>query len=177
VDKVAWAMKDQPPVAAVATGGRQLPAEGGNIFDHMTVVYEYPNNIFCTVAQRQIPGCFNETADSIHGTKGMAVINRNAVIKGEKNQRFREENDAMYDQEHRELFAAIRAGKLINDGERMASSTLLGIMGRMSAYSGQRVTWEQALNSKEDLAPEQSLKWTDSFEPMPRPIPGKYKLV
>jgi predicted dehydrogenase len=177
VDKVAWAMNDRPPMAAVATGGRQLPAEGGNIFDHLTVVYEYANGVFCTVAQRQIPGCFNETADQIHGTRGMAVINRGAAIKGEKEMRFREENDAMYDQEHRELFAAIRSGTVINDGERMASSTLLGIMGRMAAYTGQRVTWEQALNSKEDLAPEESLNWTDSFAPMPRPIPGQYKLV
>ncbi|MGI8604139.1 MAG: Gfo/Idh/MocA family protein [Verrucomicrobiales bacterium] len=177
VDKVAWAMKDQPPLAAVATGGRQAPAEGGNIYDHMTVAYEYPNNVVCTVAQRQIPGCFNENADYIQGTKGAGVLGRGVAIKGEKSQRFREENDSMYEQEHRELFAAIRSGQVINDGERMASSTLLGIMGRMAAYSGQRITWEQALNASEDLAPEETLAWSDSFQPMPRPVPGQYKLA
>ena len=59
----------------------------------------------------------------------------------------------------------------------MASSTLLGIMGRMAAYSGQRVTWDQALHSIEDLAPEETLKWDSEFEPMPRPVPGRYKLA
>ena len=96
VDKVAWPMKDQPPIACSATGGRQWPAEGGNIYDHMTVVYEYPNNIYCTVAQRQIPGCFNENSDYIHGTRGHAAIGRAVTLQNESRQRFREENDAMY---------------------------------------------------------------------------------
>ena len=59
----------------------------------------------------------------------------------------------MYQTEHDELFASIRAGKPINNGEYMAKSTLLAIMGRMAAYTGQEITWEMALNSKEDLTP------------------------
>ena len=59
----------------------------------------------------------------------------------------------MYQTEHDELFAGIRAGKPINNGEYMARSTLLAIMGRMAAYTGQEVTWEMALNSAEDLRP------------------------
>ena len=59
----------------------------------------------------------------------------------------------MYQTEHDELFASIRNGKPINNGEYMARSTLLAIMGRMAAYTGQEVTWEMALNSKEDLSP------------------------
>jgi hypothetical protein len=60
----------------------------------------------------------------------------------------------MYQTEHDELFAAIRAGKPINNGEYMARSSLLAIMGRMAAYTGQEITWEMALNSREDLSPE-----------------------
>ena len=59
----------------------------------------------------------------------------------------------MYQTEHDELFASIRNGKPINNGEYMAKSTLLAIMGRMAAYTGQEITWEMALNSKEDLSP------------------------
>ena len=59
----------------------------------------------------------------------------------------------MYQTEHDELFASIRSGKPINNGEYMARSTLLAIMGRMAAYTGQEVTWEMALNSKENLSP------------------------
>ena len=177
VDKVAWAFKDVPPLSCVATGGRQSPNPGGNIFDHMTAVYEYANGAFATVGQRQIPKCFNENADYISGTKGTAVIGRSVAIRGENPRRFREDNDDMYNQEHRELFAAIRSGKVINDGDWMATSTLMGVMARMAAYSGAKVTWEQALNSKEDLAPEESLKWDSAFTPNPLPVPGEYALV
>ena len=59
----------------------------------------------------------------------------------------------MYQVEHDEMFAAIRAGKPINNGEQAAHSTLLAIMGRMAAYTGQVVTPEMVLNSKEDLSP------------------------
>ena len=40
----------------------------------------------------------------------------------------------------------------------MAESTLTAIMGRMSAYTGKAVTWEQALNSQQNLMPE-NLTW------------------
>ena len=59
----------------------------------------------------------------------------------------------IYQTEHDELFASIRNGKPINNGEYMAKSTLLAIMGRMAAYTGQAITWDMALNSKEDLTP------------------------
>jgi predicted dehydrogenase len=177
VDKVSWAFRDQPPLSCVATGGRQHQVQGGNIFDHMTVVYEYPGGVTATVGQRQIPGCFNENADFIQGTKGSAVVARQVAIRGEKRKVFNEDNDAMYVEEHRKLFAAIRSGEVLNDGERMAISTLVGVMGRMAAYTGQKVTWTQALDSKEDLAPEESMAWDSKFEPNPLPVPGRYKLV
>ena len=60
----------------------------------------------------------------------------------------------MYQTEHDELFASIRNGQPINNGEYMARSTLLAIMGRMAAYTGQEITWEMALNSKENLVPD-----------------------
>ena len=175
VDKVAWAFGDKPPLSCVATGGRQKAAEGGNIFDHMTVVYEYPGQVLATVGQRQIPNCFNENADYMQGTKGSGQIARSVSIRGDKTMRFREDDDAMYDQEHRDFFAAIRSGTPINDGERMATSTLLGIMGRTAAYTGQKITWDMILKSNDDLAPEETFKWDSSFTPNPLPVPGETK--
>jgi hypothetical protein len=70
----------------------------------------------------------------------------------------------MYQNEHDELFASIRNGKPINDGEWMAQSTLMAIMGRMATYTGQEITWEMAMNSKEDLLPAK-------FEFGPLPVP------
>ena len=54
VDKVAWALKDQSPLNAVAVGGRQTPNNQGDIYDHMFVVYEFPDNVRAFVGQRQI---------------------------------------------------------------------------------------------------------------------------
>jgi myo-inositol 2-dehydrogenase/D-chiro-inositol 1-dehydrogenase len=82
----------------------------------------------------------------------------------------------MYQKEHDLLFASIRKGQPMNDGKRMATSTLLAIMGRMAAYTGQQVTWDQAMNSQEKLFPEH-LDWKGSLEVKPLAQPGINKLV
>ena len=176
VDKLGWAMRDKDPIACVATGGRQIPAHGGNIFDHFHVAYEYENNVFCHLASRQITGCYNENADTIRGTKGALLIRGNGVmIDGEQRWRYREKDSDkdMYQVEHDELFATIRKGEVVNDGDWMLHSTMLGIMGRMAAYTGKKITWADAIKSPEDLAPEETLKWSDKFEPTPLPRPGQ----
>jgi hypothetical protein len=99
------------------------------------------------------------------------------VIKGKESWRFREDKPTdMYQQEHNELFAAIRSGKTINDSVPMAYSTLLAIMGRMAAYTGQEITWEDALNSKEQLVPA-TPDWKAPVTVPPVAMPGQTKFV
>jgi len=82
----------------------------------------------------------------------------------------------MYQTEHDELFASIRKSQPINNGEYMARSTLLAIMGRMAAYTGQQITWEMALNSKEDLSPTE-YNW-HAAPPLARvAVPGQTRFV
>ena len=178
VDKVAWAMKDAPPVSCVATGGRQIPAKGGNIFDHFEVNYLYPNNVRAFVACRQMEGCYNENSDYILGTKGSATIGRGPLprIEGEKKWTFQGTKYDMYQAEHDALFASIRQGKPLNDGARMVTSTMLAIMGRMAAYTGQQVTWDQAMNSKERLGPDK-VEWNMSLPVAPMSLPGRNKVI
>jgi predicted dehydrogenase len=182
VDKTCWAMGDIDPISCIANGGRQNPSEGGNIYDHFNCVYEYPNNVFVHVANRQTPNCTGENADYISGTKGSAIINGDRVqILGENKWSYSEEESEkdrdMYDQEHVEFFESVRNGSAHNDGEWMAHSSLVAIMGRMAAYSGKKITWKQLLELNEDLAPEQDLQWGSNFTPHDTPIPGKYPLV
>lgn len=174
VDKVCWAMKDVSPISCVATGGRQLPNAGGNIYDHFHVAYEWPGNIIAHLGCRQIKGCYNENADYIRGSKGTLIIGKGPqpYIDGEQRWRYRGEEKNMYQVEHDELFAAIRKGEVVNDGDWMLHSTMVGIMGRMAAYTGKKITWEEAIKSEEDLAPEETLKWGDKFQPTPMPKPG-----
>jgi predicted dehydrogenase len=175
VDKVAWAMQDASPLKAVAVGGRQTQNYEGNIYDHMFVVYEFPNDVRAFVGQRQISNCFNENADYIMGTDGVAKI-PGLSIRGKVNWRYRGPKNAMYQQEHDELFASIRKGAAKNDGEWMAHSTMMGLMGRMAAYTGQEVTWEEAINSQEQLVPEK-FDWNMKLPIAPMPVPGQTKLT
>jgi myo-inositol 2-dehydrogenase / D-chiro-inositol 1-dehydrogenase len=181
VDKVAWAFGDKAPVSCVAVGGRQIPAEGGNIFDHFQVNYLYPNNIRASVACRQIDGCHNENSDYITGSKGTVTIGRgpNPRIndwKGDSIWSYSGQKYDMYQYEHDILFSSLRKNQPVNDGVRMATSTLLAIMGRMAAYTGQQITWEQAMNSQENLLPPK-MDWAGSFEPHPLARPGRTKFV
>ncbi|MCB1236746.1 MAG: Gfo/Idh/MocA family oxidoreductase, partial [Verrucomicrobiae bacterium] len=184
VDKIGWVMGDQDPILCRATGGLSAPQMGGNIFDHFHVAYQYPNNVWCHLASRKAPGCKNENADYVRGTKGTLVISASPHIidnDGKVVWQFRlprgQNEENMYQVEHNEFFASIRNGKHINNGPRMIHSTMMAIMGRMSAHTGQEITWEQAMNAQEDLFPnEESLQWDQSFEPQPVAIPGVTKI-
>ncbi len=177
VDKVGWALKDQTPLKAVAVGGRQTPNNQGNIYDHMFVVYDFPNDVRGFVGQRQIAHCYSENSDYLMGAAGFAEIQGpGPMIKGKETWRYRGPRTDMYQNEHNELFASIRSGKLINDGEWMAHSTLMGIMGRMAAYTGQAVTWEQAMNSQEKIVPDE-MDWKMKLDCPPMAVPGTTKLV
>jgi myo-inositol 2-dehydrogenase/D-chiro-inositol 1-dehydrogenase len=183
IDKMAWVMKDVPPVKCVAHGGRQVRTapEFGNIYDHFSVVYDYANGAKGFHFSRQQNGCASDNSDYFMGADGVAQIVRAFsgpfVIKGKESWRFREDKATdMYQQEHNELFAAIRNGKPINDGVRMAHSTLLAIMGRMAAYTGQEITWEQALNSEEQIVPA-TPDWKAPVTVAPVAMPGQTKFI
>ena len=181
VDKVGWAFGDKDPVSCMSNGGRAVPfanAEDYNIFDHFSCVYDYGDGRYATISSRQIPQCDGENADYITGTKGQCIINGDRVmITGENRWRFDKSTDNnMYVNEHIEMYAGLRAGKPVYDGDWMCHSTLLGIMGRDSAYTGKRLTWEQISNSQTDLAPD-DLKWDSAFKATPMPLPGVTKFV
>lgn len=178
VDKIAWAMKDAPPISCVAVGGRQIPAHGGNIFDHFEVNYLYPNNVRAFLGCRQMEGCYNENADYIMGSKGVVTIGRGPLprITGQTTWTFEGQKNDMYQAEHDALFASIRQGKPINDGQWMATSTMLAIMGRMAAYTGQQITWDQALNSQEKLFPD-TLDWNGTLTVPELARPGVTKFL
>ncbi len=179
VDKVAWAMKDQTPLKAVAVGGRMIPNNEGNIFDHMFVVYEFPDDVRAFLGQRQVGNCHSDNSDYVMGSDGFGKSGWNPpYIKGKQTWRYRESGQKidMYQQEHNELFASIRSGKPMNDGQWMAQSTLMGLMGRMAAYTGQEITWEQALNSQDKLVPEK-FDWKMKLDIRPIAMPGSTKLV
>lgn len=154
LDKGLWLMGDVPPLSCFGLGGRQVRTgeEYGHIYDHHAVCYDFSDNRKVFAYTRQMRGCFSNVEDYVIGSKGTAKILRHET-KGDEDWRYSGPKPSMYDVEHQHLFGAIRSGETINDGEYMANSTLMAIMGRMACYTGKRVTWDQALNSTEDLSP------------------------
>ena len=176
VDKIAWAMRDEPPVRCVASGARQQQTIG-DIWDQFDVTYEWANGAIAVLKTRYQDGCYNDQSDVIIGTKGRCEFKGYAAtIKGEKPWRYEGPKLASHQIEHDELFADLRAGKIPNDGDRMAQSTLMGIMGRMSAYSGKEVTWEKALASQLETMPK-NLSWDMKLPVGEVPVAGRMPLV
>jgi predicted dehydrogenase len=176
VDKILWAMNDVPPVRCVATGGRMRPNGEGNIYDHIDVFYEWPDGVRATMAQRQIPDCpYNDNSDYIVGSKGFGFIKgwNTIELHGDTVQKFPGPN-RMYQAEHDELFASIRKGMPIDNSERMWRSTLVGLMGRMAAYTGEEITWDQMLKSQENLYPAH-MDWNAPLAIAPMAMPGHTK--
>lgn len=179
IDMMSWAFGDKLPVAAMASGGRQVRVgpQNGNIYDHFAVTYDYPDGAKGFHVSRQQPGCVNSYAVEAWGAKGNALIDCSAGVhqinsKGKLWTYNGKQND-MYQQEHDELFAAIRQGKSINQGEEVANSSMIAILGRMAAYTGKKITWEEALNSTEALGPDvTSYDMAQTLAVAPVPMPG-----
>ena len=152
LDVINWAM-DAHPIKAVGLGGRQVRTDPayGHIFDHFTVEYEYPSGARMMSMCRQIDNCCNNVSERVAGTKGTS--NCGNIITGLTEWKYEGPNPSGTVQEHADLIASIRDGKPLNEAQRIAESVLTAIMGRMSAYTGQEISWDQALNSKEDLTP------------------------
>lgn len=163
LDVMNWHMGDFPS-KAVGYGGRAQEVSG-NKFDHFSVAYEYDDGRRVHCATRQINDCDNDKVQHITGTKGYAdatgtLYNHDGEVIWEYPypEDDNEESDWYvnnpYVQEHVELVTAIRTGNYINDSETQINSTRMALMGRMAAYTGKEITWEQVVNSDLRLGPE-----------------------
>lgn len=185
IDVANWFVGEYPETAQ-GMGGREVRTgkEYGQIFDHHFVEYTYPGGAVISAQCRHQPNTFSRVAETLQGSRGFVNLdsNNNAVIR-DFNGVLRYDHDGMndpnpYQQEHDELFAAIRNGEVIDDSDYGAKTTLTAIMGRMATYSGQMISWDQAINSDAQLMPD-DVGWEmeppvlpdeDGFYPVP--VPG-----
>jgi predicted dehydrogenase len=180
LDKIMWVMGDVPPQSVDASGGRSVRTDPiyGNVFDHFNARFEWEKGLKCFFSCRQWSGAKSDVSDHIYGTRGVAHLQSHR-IEGEDPWRWRAPSedfvDDMYQNEHDALFRALREGLPIHNGDYMCKSTLMALMTRMSAYTGQEIGWTQALESTEDLTPP-AYEWGD-LEVGPIAIPGVTKFV
>jgi predicted dehydrogenase len=178
LDVSSW-LKGEYPVQAIGSGGRAVRTGElyGHIYDHFAIIYEYADGVRLFAQCRQQASCANDISLCVTGSKGKAERARDSfVITGENAWKYVGPQNEPLQTEHNELFASIRNGQPINNGEYLAKSTLMAIQGRLAAYTGQVITWEMAMNSKEDLTPPQ-YDWTLSLPMPPVARPGVTKYV
>jgi predicted dehydrogenase len=185
LDVANW-VKDTHPVKARGMGGRQVRTDKkfGQIFDHHMVEFTYPDGSICFSQCRHQPGCWSEVNEHAIGTRGTSNIGRYQIQpKGSDAWRYQGKKVDPYQQEHDDLFAAIRNNTTYNEAYFGAHSTMTSILGRMATYTGAEITWEAGLNSKQNLFPDK-LAWDAQPKDLPNAegfyeiaIPGVTKLA
>ena len=187
IDVANWVLNGYP-IKAQGMGGRQVRTgkEHGEIFDHHFVEFEYENGIKIASQCRHIKGCMNRVSESFIGTNGRAPKPGELTTpSGYAIWKHRGKGDPNpYQVEHDELFAAIAKGEYkYADAYNGAMSTMSAIFGRMATYSGQELTWEDAINSNVSIMPKK-FAWDaeppvmpnkDGFYPIP--TPGSTKVI
>jgi predicted dehydrogenase len=169
IDFCNWVMGTHP-VKVVASGGvawRPREELYGNIYDHLSAEFVYPNGVSLNSTCRQYPEpCYDKVWNTVVGAKGRSD-GKNMGSKGMD----------PYVQEHIRLVNSIRGDSpYTNDGMAVAESTMTCIMGRESAYSGLEITWDMIMASKQDLLPK-AFDYKLRMDVPPVPVPGKYKFI
>ena len=162
-------VKGAYPVTAQGQGGRQWRngKDHGEIFDHHAVEYTFADGTTMLSQCRQIKNCWNQVAEFAHGTKGTMQTKKGGWRHGEG-------DIDPFQQEHDDLFAAIRRGEPFNETEYGAMSTMTAILGRMATYSGKRLSFEEAMASEIRIAPEK-YAW-DADPPSLPDANGRYRI-
>lgn len=187
IDVSNW-VKQAYPVKAYGMGGRHMrnDIDSGEIFDHHFVEFEYADGTKMFSQCRHWKGTANRVTEGFQGTNGSAPEPGVLLTKsGYQIMKYDDKNDPNpYQVEHDELFEAIAKGEYkFDDTENGAKSTMTAILGRMATYSGQVVTWDEAINSNINLFPEK-LAWDANPKIMPNKdgyypvaVPGVTKVV
>ena len=177
LDIMNWIINAHP-VKCIGVGGRQARTglEYGNIYDHITVEYEYPNDVRVEYMGAQIDNYIYRSNQRVTGTKGSAILDfRKGIIKGNNPFVFDDKSPNPAVLQYKDMIESIRNGNAINEGQQIAESTMTAILGRMSAYTGKALEWDWALNeSNLDLSPEKM-----AFGDLPRrpaAVPGQTTL-
>jgi predicted dehydrogenase len=177
LDVINW-LKNGFPVKAQGMGGREVRkgVDYGQIFDHFSVEYTYEDGSKMLSQCRHIKNCWNSVSEHAHGSQGTANISGGEIVKADGTKYKSEGGRGGHQQEHHDLFADLRAGKVPNEGDYGAKSTMTAILGRMTTYTGKEITWDTAINSGLSLCNVDELKDMDSKAPVEPDMDGNYPI-
>ncbi len=187
LDVINW-LADDFPVEANGMGGREVRTsnEHGQIYDHHFVEFTYASGMKLFSQCRHIKGCWNSVSEHAHGSKGWVDIGRGKIYGSDGEMKWSTKGGrGGHQQEHHDFFADLRAGKLPNEAEYGAKSSMTSILGRLCTYSGKKISWEKAINSDISLANVDAYHSMQDDAPVqpndslayPVAVPGKSKQV
>ena len=187
LDVINW-VKNAYPTKCHGMGGREVRTgkQYGEIFDHHAVEYEYEDGSRMFSQCRHIRGCWSNVSEHVIGTKGKCDVSGHNIT-GENawslSREDRRRGRDAYQQEHDDLFAAIRNDKPFNEAFNGAMSSLTAIMGRLATYSGKIIESKEVLESAVALVPS-SYDWDGTPPTLPDengfypiPVPGSTNVV
>ena len=193
IDVANWFIGEYPSTAQ-GMGGREVRngKDHGHIFDHHFVEFHYPGGAVISSQCRHQKNTMRRVDEVFQGTKGSITLGSGEIRDLSGNLKFSypknnywesDDEPNPYQVEHDKLFKSIREGNVISDAENGAKSTLSAIMGRMATYTGKKITWDEIMNSKESLVPD-NLSWNSTPPILPDedgnydvPVPGKTKFI
>ena len=189
IDVANWFIGDYP-ISAQGMGGREVRngIDHGQIFDHHFVEFTYASGAVVSSQCRHQTGTASRVDEVFQGSNGSVVTGKGEMTDLSGNIKYKypnkwNEDPNPYQVEHDKLFQSIRNNEVINDVEYGAKSTMTAIMGRMATYTGKKITWDQAINSKEMLVPN-NLTWNSTPPTLPDDngkylvaIPGKTQFI
>ena len=178
LDIVNWIMGSHP-VQVIGTGGRQSRTGEAypNVWDNISVEYLYPNGARITHLGAQMDGISPRNDLLMFGTEGRLKSSFvDATIEGKRPFQYDGPTPNPAVEEYRDTLDSIRSSRAINEGKRIAESSMTTIIGRMAAYTGRALKWDWAMNaSKLDLTPT---RWQFGDYPLADvAVPGVTQLV
>ncbi|MEZ6087280.1 MAG: Gfo/Idh/MocA family oxidoreductase [Pirellulaceae bacterium] len=182
IDTINWVM-NSPPESAYGSGGRFTRPADSEMWDSMSLDYVYPGNRVLSFMCRQIPGTSGDNGNVIFGSEATCYIDAmsggSRIVDSTGKELWKMDGSIAdaYKQEHRDLIDSIRNGQPIVELKQTADSSLTAVMGRLAAYTGQRVTWDFVTQkSSLDLFPKE-LTWESELPEPAFAVPGVTKLV
>lgn len=189
IDVANWFIGDYP-ISAQGMGGREVRngIDHGQIFDHHFVEFTYASGAVISSQCRHQTGTTSRVDEVFQGSNGSVVTGKGQMTDLDGNIKYKypnkwDEDPNPYQVEHDKLFQSIRNNEVISDVEYGAKSTMTAILGRMATYTGKKITWDQAINSREVLVPD-NLSWNSEPPTLPDnngkyliPVPGKTEFI
>lgn len=176
VDGMLWSMNEAFPIAAMGSGGRAQRKDDGDVWDHYDVYFEYENDVTAHISCRQWKGCHSEIIDRTFCEDGILITPYRPRIQSAKRWRFRGEKNNMYADTHVHFYRYLRTRQWVQTLDKAALKTLIAIMGREAAHSGQRILWEQIQKDTTRLVPE-NLTMETALPPARIIVPGRGEIV